>query len=108
MDKYFKYLAVLDKSNIKFGLSNNERLLLDVVATAIHADKVIYVKDLITLNHIASQATLHKALSNLIDKKLLSYKADKKDGRLKEVHLTKLAEKRYEELGKAIENAVKK
>ena len=79
-----------------------------VVATAIHADKVIYVKDLITLNHIASQATLHKALSNLIDKKLLSYKADKKDGRLKEVHLTKLAEKRYEELGKAIENAVKK
>jgi DNA-binding MarR family transcriptional regulator len=108
MDKYFRYLAVLDKSNKKFNLSNDERLILDVVATAIHNGKVIYVKDIITLNNIASQATLHKALTNLIDKNLLAYKADKADGRLKEVHLTKLAEKRYEELSEAIENAVKK
>lgn len=107
MDKYFRYLAVLYKSNKKFNLSNNERLLLDVVATAIHAGKVIHVKDLITLNHIASQATLHKALTTLIEKKLLAFKADRCDARLKEVHLTKLAEKRYEELSKAIENAVK-
>ena len=108
MDKYLRYLAVLDKSNKKFQLTNDERLLLDVVATAIHADKVIYVKDLITLNHIASQATLHKALMALIDKKLVHFKFTKEDARLKEVHLTKLAEKRYEELSKAIENAVKK
>lgn len=108
MDKYFKYLVALDKSNQKFKLSNDERLLLDVVATATHAGKVMYVKDLITLNQIASQATLHKALSNLIDKKLLAYKADKDDGRLKEVHLTKLANKRYEELSKVIESVVKK
>lgn len=107
MDSYFKYLAVLDKSNKKFNLSNDECLLLDVVATETHAGKVMYVKDLITLNHIASQATLHKALTSLIDKKLLAYKADKKDGRLKEVHLTKLAEKRYEEFSKAIEYVVK-
>ena len=107
-DSYFKFLNKLSESNMKYNLSNDERLLLDVVATETHADKVIYVKDLITLNQIASQATLHKALSNLVDKNLLAYKADKADGRLKEVHLTKLAEKRYEELGKAIENAVKK
>lgn len=106
MDKYFRYLVALDKSNKKFKLSNDERLLLDVVATATHAGRVMYVKDLITLNHIASQATLHKALSNLVGKKLLTYKADKDDGRLKEVHLTKLANKRYEELGKAIDSAV--
>ena len=107
VDKYFKYLAVLDKSNRKHNLSNDERLLLDVVATALHDGKVVYVKDLITLNHIASQATLHKALSSLVDKKLLELKITKEDGRLKEVHLTKLANKRYEELSKAIENAVK-
>ena len=108
MDKYFKYLAVLAKSNQKLNLSNDERLLLDVVATATHAEKVMYVKDLITLNQIASQATLHKALSSLVEKKLLAYKSDKDDGRLKEVHLTKLASKRYEELSKAIEGVVSK
>ena len=108
MDKYFRYLAALDKSNRKYNLSNDERLMLDVVATAIHAGKVIHVKDLITLNYIASQATLHKALTTLIEKKLLVFKADKDDARLKEVHLTKLAHKRYEDLSKAIENAIKK
>ena len=108
MDKYFRYLAVLDKSNRKHNLSNDERLLLDVVATSLHYGKVVYVKDLITLNHIASQATLHKALSSLVDKNLLELKITKEDGRLKEVHLTKLANKRYEELNKALENAIKK
>ncbi len=108
MDKYFRYLAVLDKSNRKHNLSNDERLLLDVVATSLHYGKVVYVKDLITLNHIASQATLHKALSSLVDKRLLELKITKEDGRLKEVHLTKLANKRYEELSKVIEDVVKR
>jgi DNA-binding MarR family transcriptional regulator len=106
MDKYFRYLAVLEKSNKKHKLSNDERLILDIVATSIHNGKVVYVKDIITLNHIASQATLHKALTLLVEKKLLTYKADKADGRLKEVHLTKLADKRYEELSKVIEDVV--
>ena len=104
MDKYLKYIAVLDRINKKLNLSSNERLLLDVVATSIHNNQVVYVKDLITLNQIASQATLHKVLTSLVDKKLLTFKADKTDGRLKEVHLTSLANKRYEELSKAIES----
>ena len=108
MDKYFRFLAVLDKSNKKFKLNNDERLMLDVVATATHKGEVVYVKRLIALKHIASQATLHKALTNLIDKNLLTYKSDKADGRLKQVHLTKLADKRYEELNKAIEAVASK
>ena len=107
-DSYFKFLNKLSESNRKCNLSNDERLLLDVVATSIHAGKVMYVKDLITLNQIASQATLHKALSSLVDKKLLELKITKEDGRLKEVHLTKLANKRYEDLSKALELAIKK
>jgi len=108
MDSYFRYLALLDRNNKKFKLSNDERLLLDVVAAATYNNKIMYVKDLLLLNHIASQATLHKTLKNLVNKKLFTFKVDKTDGRLKEVHLTKLANKRYEELNKAIENAVKK
>jgi len=107
-DIYFKFLNKLTESNKKYNLSNDERLLLDVVATETQAGKVIYVKDLITLNYIASQATLHKALSSLVDKRLLELKITKQDGRLKEVHLTKLSNKRYEDLSKAIESAVKK
>lgn len=106
-DNYFKLLDKLNESNKRHNLSNDERLLLDIVATSLHDGKVVYVKDLITLNQIASQATLHKALSSLVVKKLLTYKADKEDGRLKEVHLTKLANKRYEDLSKAIEKAVR-
>lgn len=107
MDSYLKYLTLLDNSNKKFNLTNDERLILDVVATAIHNGEIVYVKDIITLNQIASQATLHKALSNLVDKKLLELKIAKQDGRLKEVHLTKLANKRYEELNNAIKSAFK-
>ena len=107
-DSYFKFLNKLSESNKKYNLSNDERLILDVVATETYAGKVMYVKDLITLNQIASQATLHKALSSLVDKKLLELKITKQDGRLKEVHLTKLANKRYEDLSRAIEVAVKK
>ena len=107
MDKYLKYLVAFDKSNSKFKLSNDERLLLDVVALAKHNGKVLYVKDLITLNHIASQATLHKALKILVDKKLLEFKITEEDGRLKKVHLTKLAIKRYNELSKAIKDAIR-
>jgi len=107
-DSYFKFLNELTESNKRHNLSNDERLLLDVDATSIHKNKVVYVKDLITLNQIASQATLHKALKSLVDKRLLELKITKEDGRLKEVHLTKLANKRYEELNKAIENAIKK
>lgn len=108
MEQYIKYLAALDKCNKKYKLENDERLLLDVVALSNYDNKTIYVKDLIKLNQIASQATLHKALMALIDKKLVYFKFTKEDARLKEVHLTKLAEKRYEELSKAIEYAVKK
>ncbi len=108
MDHYFKYLSALAANNHKYQLTNDERLLLDVVATALDQQRVIYVKDLISLKHIASQATLHKALSSLIDKNLIKLIADKQDGRLKTVHLTKLANKRYDELGKALEAAVKK
>jgi hypothetical protein len=46
-DSYFRFLDKLSESNKKYNLSNDERLLLDVVATSIHAGKVMYVKDLI-------------------------------------------------------------
>lgn len=108
MEYYLKYLSALAENNKKYQLTNNEQLLLDVVATALDQQRVIYVKDLISLKHIASQATLHKALSSLIDKDLIKLITDKQDGRLKTVHLTRLANKRYGELSRALVAAVKK
>lgn len=77
-----------------------------MVAIAAQDGKVLHVKDLLELKDIASPATLHKAVSNLVDKGMIDLKVAEQDGRVKEVRLTKLANKRYEDLGRVIEMAV--
>ena len=65
--------------------------MLEAVLSA-HAEKVNFsVLDLILLNEIASQATLHSVMSNLITKKLIKAEASKEDRRRKYVIPTKLA-----------------
>lgn len=108
MDSYIRYLSELVAINEKYKLTNNERLLLDIVALAEDKNKITYVKDLILLSHIATQATLHSVVANLVSKKYVRLKTAQEDGRYREVHLTALAFKRYEELSKAMEKAVKK
>ncbi|MDH6299940.1 winged helix-turn-helix domain-containing protein [Polynucleobacter sphagniphilus] len=104
MNSYIRFLAKLAETQTH-NLSNYERLLLNEVALQIHASNVMYVTDLIGLDKIASQATLHKALSSLVDKGLLELKIAKEDDRRKEVHLTKLANKHFEALSKNLQAA---
>ena len=104
LSKYFKYLAILEKSNRQLDLNNTDVLILNTVAKANDARSILYVKDLLLLKEVASQATIHGRLKHLVDSKLITLKSNKADGRLKEVVLTKLARKRYEILSKAIED----
>ena len=104
LSKYFKYLAILEKSNRQLDLNNTDVLILNTVAKANDARSILYVKDLLSLKEVASQATIHGRLKHLVDSKLITLKSNKADGRLKEVVLTKLARKRYEILSKAIED----
>jgi len=103
LSKYFKYLAILEKSNRQLDLNNTDVLILNTIAKANHARLILYVKDLLSLKEVASQATIHGRLKHLVDSELIALKASKDDGRLKEAVLTKLAHKRYELLSKAIE-----
>jgi DNA-binding MarR family transcriptional regulator len=104
LSKYFKYLAILEKSNRQLDLNNTDVLILNAIAKANDARSILYVKDLLSLKEVASQATIHGRLKHLVDSKLITLKSNKADGRLKEVVLTKLARKRYEILSKAIED----
>ena len=105
LKKYFDYLAVLEKNNRQLELNSIDVLLLNVIAKARSEDRILIVKDLLLLKDIASQATIHGRLKKLVQTKLITLKATKGDGRLKEVELTRLANKRYEILSKAIEKA---
>jgi DNA-binding MarR family transcriptional regulator len=102
LGKYFRYLAILEKSNRQLDLDNADILILNVVAKANDAGHSLNVKDLLSLKEIASQATIHGRLKHLVKAKLITLKSNKDDGRLKEVVLTKLAHKRFEILSKAI------
>ena len=104
LSKYFKYLAILEKSNRQLDLNNTDVLILNTIAKANDARSILYVKDLLSLKEVASQATIHGRLKHLVDSKLITLKSNNADGRLKEVVLTKLAHKRYEILSKAIED----
>lgn len=64
------------------------------------------VGDLISLSELGSQATLHGRLKNLRVMGLIEVAADM-DGRKKHLMPTKFAMKRYEELSKCLEKAVR-
>ena len=70
------------------------------------AKQSILVGDLISLAKLGSQATLHGRLKNLSAMGYIKMVANE-DGRKKEVGPTKIAIKRYEELSKCLEKAVK-
>ena len=105
LNKYLYYLTILEKSNQELDLDGIDVLLLNFIAKANDKKQTLNVKDLLSLKEIASQATIHGRLKQLVAKKLIVLNEDKVDGRVKEVMLTKLAYKRYELLSKAIEKA---
>jgi DNA-binding MarR family transcriptional regulator len=85
------YLTFLEASNqLWVGITANQR---QVLAEVIKRDSTnLYrVQDIIGMRSIASQATLHKTLSELVDQGYLVLQACPSDGRVKFVALTKKA-----------------
>ena len=96
-------VALADQKSLLDAL---EKSLLDKIGTAAQAQQVVLVGDLISLSELGSQATLHGRLKNLAAMGYVKM-ASNDDGRKKEVLPTKMALKRYEELSKCLEKAVK-
>jgi DNA-binding MarR family transcriptional regulator len=85
------YLTFLEASNqLWVGITANQR---QVLAEVIKRDSTnLYrVQDIIGMRSIASQATLHKTLSELVDQGYLVLQDCPSDGRVKFVALTKKA-----------------
>ena len=104
--RFLNLIDALDRMNPGKKLDFVEESLLDKVILSFHANQSILVGDLIAMSELGSQATLHGRLKNL---SALGYiqMAVNADGRKKEVIPSKMALRRYEELSKCLEKAVK-
>ena len=106
MLQYLDFMGKVHKINEKFELNHHEIRLLELVANAQHFDQRLYVDDLISHKHIASQATLHGVVKGLIKKNLFTAKTCSSDGRNKTVSLTALSLRRLEELQRLLSQAM--
>ena len=104
--RFLNLIDVLDRINPGKKLDSIEERLLDKIILSFHAKQAILVGDLISMSELGSQATLHGRLKNLSAMAYIKMAANE-DGRKKEVVPTKAAIKRYEEISKCLEKAVK-
>ncbi len=104
--RFLNLIDVLDRINPGKKLDATEESLLDKIVLSAHQGEVVLVGDLISLSEFGSQATLHGRLKNLRAMGLIDMAAEE-DGRKKHVVPTKLAMKRYDELSKCLEKAVR-
>lgn len=104
--RFLNLIDALDRMNPGKKLDSVEESLLDKVILSFHVQQPILVGDLIAMSELGSQATLHGRLKNLSALGYIQMAANA-DGRKKEVIPSKMALKRYEELSKCLEKAVK-
>ena len=104
--RFLNLIDVLDRINPGMKVDAIEESLLNTIVLSAHQGQVMLVGDLISLSEFGSQATLHGRLKNLRAMGLIDM-ALEEDGRKKHVVPTKLAMKRYEELSKCLEKAVR-
>jgi hypothetical protein len=104
--KFLNLIDAIDRINPGKKLDCIEESLLDKIVACAHAKQAVLVGDLISIADLGSQATLHGRLKNLSALGYIKMAANA-DGRKKEVLPTKMALKRYEEISKCLEKAVK-
>ena len=104
--RFLNLIDVLDRINPGMKVDAIEESLLNKIVLSAHQGQVVLVGDLISLAELGSQATLHGRLKNLRAMGLIDMTTEE-DGRKKHVVPTKLAMKRYEELSKCLEKAVR-
>ena len=104
--KFLNLIDAIDRINPGKKLDCIEESLLDKIVSCAQDKQAVLVGDLIALADLGSQATLHGRLKNLSALGYIKMAANE-DGRKKEVLPTKMALKRYEEISKCLEKAVK-
>ena len=103
INSYLDFLSV--SSKLWAGISSHGRSILEMLFE--RGANTCRVQDLITMSHIASQATLHKELKELVAKGYVSLKISPSDGRVKLVTLTKKSNQLLDHLSKVLSKCSK-
>jgi DNA-binding MarR family transcriptional regulator len=108
-NSYLRFLHLADaltKSYEKPLDSLSIDILEHILKSMILNQNKIVVGDILSLSNLGSPATLHKRLHGLIDGGYIKLKSTD-DGRVKQIELTKKADKYFANLSQAIEKAAR-
>lgn len=106
---YFNYLMLLQVVESEFDcppIDSLEKQLLNHLLINQNLGHKQWVGDLIHLNKLGSQATLHSRIKRLTEKGYLELKPSMNDARKKQVLLSKKSIRHFIELSSCIERAV--
>ena len=85
-----------------FGLPSDERELLEIVAVHAAKAKPLTVTQFMGLIHLASPATLHRKLTNLLEARMIVLVHEGKDRRTKYIHPSGFAIDYFQRAGAAL------
>jgi len=105
--RFLQFLDSLDRMNPGKKLDSTEEQILNYVSLGYAQGEELLVGDLIHLDHLGSQATLHGRLKNLVAMSYVQLIEDKNDARKKAVMPTVKARKYYDTLSTCLEKAFK-
>jgi DNA-binding MarR family transcriptional regulator len=98
--KYLNFSDIYEKIKKKYHLDSRQCQILGFATQRYLNQNPVKVLEVIQLNEIASPATLHKIIQELVDAKLLKLQINQKDNRIKFLVPTPNAIKLLGEIGK--------
>lgn len=108
-NSYLRFLRLADalvKSSGK-PLDSLSKEILEYICKEIMLNETQFtIKDILALERLGSQATLHKRLHSLVDEGYLKLKPTN-DGRVKQIEITNKAKKHFADLSQALKLAAK-
>ena len=102
---YMKFLKSRHEIDDELVIAADERELLEVIAVNAYQGKPLTVMGLMGMVHLASPATLHRKMDNLITLNLIALHYEGKNRRTKYVKLTTNAYDYFDKAGAALEKA---
>ncbi len=105
---YFKFLEIIRKSHpggVVLDIDPISKLILDEIALHELNDEPLTITVMMSFLHIASQATIHRKLSYLVDKGYINSKCIGTNRRTKHLTITKITQRYYKTLSQAMNKA---
>ncbi len=101
---YIHFLKTRHELDVQtlFGMPADERELLEIVAVLAAQGKPMTVTQFMQLTHLASPATLHRKMSNLLEARMIVLVHEGKDRRTKYIHPSGLAIDYFQRAGAAL------